>query len=277
MKSNYGRISIVSIMFYLAGIGITVYTLIILPDELARRTGQLDLELITSLRAILLKTGIISGITFALGLTAIWFAMKKPAAIMAQKTSEAVRSEQDKHQQSQTEDKTIAIDEQALIRIQQGLKKADKNSNVYDQLLGALAKELEICQAAYYLPELHEDKRIVKLVESYAFSIPESKTIQYEFGEGLIGQAAREKKKMIIDDVPQGYLKVISGLGSASPAHLVIMPVCNEENNLVGIAEFASFKKLTSGELELIERALAMPGLTTGEETNDAHEKQKKG
>jgi putative methionine-R-sulfoxide reductase with GAF domain len=282
MKSNYGRINIISIMLYLAGIGLTVYALINIPDDLARRTGQLDLELITSLRDVLLKTGIITGITLALGLATIWFALRNSGTSFTTSTrgkETTISEEQEKRQQSQTSDKSIVIDEQALLRIQQRLSTAGKNANIYDLLLGALAKELEICQAAYYLPETHQEKRMVKLVESYAFSIPESKTIQYEFGEGLIGQAAREKKRMIIDDVPQGYLKVISGLGSASPSHLVIMPVCNEDDTLVGIAEFASFKKLSSGELELMERALALHGLTADVQSKDAdaNKKQKKG
>lgn len=278
MKANYGRISAVSILLYLVGIGLTVYALINIPDDLARRTGQLDLKLITSLRAVLLKTGIITGISFAIGLAAIWLAVRKTGTSISQNASRQETSnagDEEKQQPSQAADKSIAIDEEALSRIRQRLSNAGADANTYDLMLGALARELEICQAAFYLAEIHQDKRMVKLVESYAFSLPESKTIQYEFGEGLIGQAAREKKRMVIDDVPQGYLKVISGLGSASPSYLVIIPVCNDQNALVGIAEFASFKKLSSGELELIERALALPGLMAGVQTSEAGAKQK--
>ena len=59
----------------------------------------------------------------------------------------------------------------------------------------------------------------------YALSIGESTVIKYEIGEGLIGQSAASGNTLYVDDVPDGYIKIVSGLGSASPQHLLIVPV----------------------------------------------------
>ena len=61
----------------------------------------------------------------------------------------------------------------------------------------------------------------VELKAGYALSIGESTVIKYEFGEGLIGQSAASGNTLYVDDVPEGYIKIVSGLGSASPKYLL--------------------------------------------------------
>src|SRR5437879_1897640 len=63
----------------------------------------------------------------------------------------------------------------------------------------------------------------------------------YRLGEGLIGQAALEKKIIVLSEVPKGYLKVSSALGSASPSHVVVLPVLFEDR-VLAVIELASFR-----------------------------------
>ncbi len=44
-------------------------------------------------------------------------------------------------------------------------------------------------------------------------------------GEGLLGRAVTEKSMQRIDDVPEGYLSVSSGLGEGLPRHLLVVPL----------------------------------------------------
>ena len=57
-----------------------------------------------------------------------------------------------------------------------------------------------------------------------------------------------------VDDVPDGYIKIVSGLGSASPRHLLIVPV-KKNNQVLGIIELASFTEVSEDQRKFVEEA----------------------
>jgi signal transduction histidine kinase/ActR/RegA family two-component response regulator/HAMP domain-containing protein len=63
-------------------------------------------------------------------------------------------------------------------------------------------------------------------------------------GEGLIGQAAVERRTIPVDQVPGGYLRITSGLGEAPPSHLIVLPVLFE-GRVLGVIELAAFQPFT--------------------------------
>jgi putative methionine-R-sulfoxide reductase with GAF domain len=117
----------------------------------------------------------------------------------------------------------------------------------FEKVLSLACKELEASQAALYVATTHNDKRLIRLVSGYALSLPESQTLVYEFGEGLAGQVAKEGKSINVSNVPQGYITVLSGLGSASPNTLAIVPV-QLANQVVGVLEIASFRQFSRSD-----------------------------
>jgi transcriptional regulator with GAF, ATPase, and Fis domain len=110
-------------------------------------------------------------------------------------------------------------------------------------LLWGVAKEFEASQGAFFIVKKRPKKNILSFIVGYAYHIPESETIEYEFGEGLSGQVAKEGKLMNIDTVPEGYISIISGLGQASPSSIIIFPF-KSENEVIAVIELASFKKI---------------------------------
>ncbi len=66
----------------------------------------------------------------------------------------------------------------------------------------------------------------------------------FALGEGLVGQAAMEAKPIRLTDVPPGYITVGSGLGEASPATLLVMPIMFEEQ-VLGVLELAALRPFT--------------------------------
>ena len=117
----------------------------------------------------------------------------------------------------------------------------------FEKVLSLACKELEASQAALYAATVHDDKRVIRLVSGYALSLPESQTLVYEFGEGLAGQVAKEGKSINVSNVPQGYITVLSGLGSASPNALAIVPV-QLADQVVGVLEIASFRPFSRSD-----------------------------
>jgi signal transduction histidine kinase/HAMP domain-containing protein/ActR/RegA family two-component response regulator len=72
-------------------------------------------------------------------------------------------------------------------------------------------------------------------------------------GRGLIAQAAQEKKPILITDAPPDYITINSGLGTARPASIVILPILFEDQ-VLGVIELASLSKFSSVHLAFIDQ-----------------------
>jgi putative methionine-R-sulfoxide reductase with GAF domain len=119
----------------------------------------------------------------------------------------------------------------------------NKDNAEYDKFLTRLlVKELDVCQAAFFTVEKRNNLDVLKLTSSFAYHIPESQEVVFEFGEGLLGQAAMEGKPNNIKNVPNGYIEVFSGLGKATPNHLFMLPF-KRDNKVTAVLELASFKE----------------------------------
>ena len=88
------------------------------------------------------------------------------------------------------------------------------------------------------------DKKLQR-VSGYALSKTSSSEKIIEFGEGLIGQVALEKRSLLIENVPEGYFnKIQSDLGEMSPKSLIICPILYEDE-VNGVIEIASIIPFT--------------------------------
>ncbi|MEU0054939.1 HAMP domain-containing protein [Streptomyces sp. NPDC006334] len=70
---------------------------------------------------------------------------------------------------------------------------------------------------------------------------------------GLVHQAAREKKRILVEGAPPHYIKINSGLGEASPTTIVIIPILFEDT-LLGVIELASFSRFSDVHLAFFDQ-----------------------
>ena len=70
---------------------------------------------------------------------------------------------------------------------------------------------------------------------------------------GTFGVAFSENRLMLIDDVPENYFKIESGLGTAQPKAMLVIPLSIDEV-VFGIIEIASLKRFTEIEIEFVKR-----------------------
>ncbi|MEU2422378.1 HAMP domain-containing protein [Streptomyces sp. NPDC007851] len=70
---------------------------------------------------------------------------------------------------------------------------------------------------------------------------------------GLIHQAAREKKRILVEETPPDYIKINSGLGEAAPTTIVIIPILFEDK-LLGVIELASFSRFSDVHLAFFDQ-----------------------
>ncbi|MGW2990869.1 HAMP domain-containing protein, partial [Streptomyces sp. NPDC001193] len=93
---------------------------------------------------------------------------------------------------------------------------------------------------------------------SYAYAggaVPTS----FRPGEGLIGTVAEEKRTILVENTPPGYLKISSGLGEAPPAHVIVLPVLFE-GKVLGVIELASFQPFTQIQKDFLSQIAEMIG-----------------
>ncbi|MEV7683943.1 HAMP domain-containing protein [Streptomyces sp. NPDC088341] len=90
---------------------------------------------------------------------------------------------------------------------------------------------------------------------SYGYSAGSMPTV-FRPGETLIGTAAEEKRTIQVN-VPPGYLKISSGLGEASPAHVIVLPVLFE-GKVLGVIELASFQPFTHIQKDFLNQIAEM-------------------
>ena len=133
------------------------------------------------------------------------------------------------------------------------INNAKDMTELTNSVIDRLSKEMELCQVAFFLAEEEEEKNMLVLRDSYAYHVPESQEVKFEFGEGLSGQVAKQGSSIVLDEVPEGYIQVLSGLGKSTPSSLTIIPVKFNER-VLGIMEISSFSAFSEHDKQLFEK-----------------------
>ena len=92
----------------------------------------------------------------------------------------------------------------------------------------------------------------LNLVGSYAFHERKDNANVIKLGQGLIGQAALEKKSIIFSPVPDDYIKINSGLGYSSPRSILVFPF-QYAGQLKGVIEIGTANQFSPLDLQLLE------------------------
>jgi HAMP domain-containing protein/signal transduction histidine kinase/DNA-binding response OmpR family regulator len=111
----------------------------------------------------------------------------------------------------------------------------------------------------YTMEEGGREPRLV-LLASYAFQVRKSVSNVFLLGEGLVGQAALEKERILLTHVPPDYVNISSGLGAASPLNIVVLPVLFE-GQVKAVMELASFEGFSPTHLTFLEQLTESIGI----------------
>jgi two-component system chemotaxis sensor kinase CheA len=130
-----------------------------------------------------------------------------------------------------------------------------------DRFITRLAPMMGASIGAFYVKRGEgEDMRFVKLA-SFAGDGEDSGRRDFRLGEGLIGQCALEKKSKVIDDIPEDFQLVTTGLGEVNPKSIVIAPVVFEDE-VVAMVELASLETFTKVQKHFLNQVLDTLGIT---------------
>ncbi len=112
------------------------------------------------------------------------------------------------------------------------------------QVITEIATCLDAKIGAFYILKERESEPVMSLLGSYAYAKRKNLSNEFKLGEGLVGQAALEKKQILITNVPEAYVKVTSGLGELLPQFIAVTPFLYE-NRVKGVVEVGFLNPIT--------------------------------
>ncbi|MDB6073554.1 MAG: putative Signal transduction histidine kinase, partial [Verrucomicrobiaceae bacterium] len=123
---------------------------------------------------------------------------------------------------------------------------------VGQMLLSELAPLVEAQQGAIFQTTMIDDRTSgLRRLAGYANEREQAEIIHV--GEGLVGQCAHEKQRILLSDIPGDYTPVRSSLGEARPVNVVVLPVLFE-GQTKAVIELASLKRFSAPQLNFLEQ-----------------------
>jgi signal transduction histidine kinase/DNA-binding response OmpR family regulator/HAMP domain-containing protein len=149
-----------------------------------------------------------------------------------------------------------------------GLMQGQRDLRTVTQLImSELTPTVSAQHGAFYLAgppsdsgEEEDGRATLTLIASYGYQPPSDRPRSFALGEGLIGQAAVERKSILIESAPPDYIRISSGLGETAPANIIVMPILFEER-VLGVIELASLTPYSGIHFSFLEQLTATLGV----------------
>ena len=159
-------------------------------------------------------------------------------AILKDKLNEMIRNLRETTRQNVEQD-WLKTNRERFTRMLQGQRDL---AAVSSMILSELAPLVSAQHAVFYVVTSPRDgsEPVLQLEAGYGYEERQSLSTTFQFGEGLVGQCAKEKKHILLTKVPSDYVKINSGLGEATPLNIIVLPVLFE-GSVRAVIELASF------------------------------------
>lgn len=123
-----------------------------------------------------------------------------------------------------------------------------------ESVISNLVRYTKVEQGAIYIVnDENPDKKFIELTAAFACNRKISTQQQSDIDEGLIGACYQEAETIFLTEIPNDYIKIVSGMGEAKPTSLLIVPLKHNEE-VLGIVELAAFEKLPKYKIDFVEK-----------------------
>ncbi|MCW1243920.1 response regulator [Pseudomonas sp. SAICEU22] len=158
---------------------------------------------------------------------------------------------------------TLKVQQEGAAHLEKQAWLRNGQTQLAEQVLGQLSLNLlgrnilQFCSqylgtvvAALYA---REENGVLRRVATYGMSREDDEQQQVIVdGEGIVGQAVRQGRVIRLDDVPDDYLKVSSGLGKGRPNCVLVVPT-RDDDRINGVIELGFLRPLTERDIDLLE------------------------
>jgi HAMP domain-containing protein/signal transduction histidine kinase/CheY-like chemotaxis protein len=144
-----------------------------------------------------------------------------------------------------------------------GLMQGQRDLNTLSRLImNELTPTVSAQHGAFFFNNSGEevDEASVQLVASYGYKARKNVPNRFKVGEGIVGQAALERTRILITEAPSDYIKVSSGLGEADPVNIVVLPVVFEDQ-ILGVIELATLRAFSEVHLSFLDQVIDTIGV----------------
>ena len=105
-----------------------------------------------------------------------------------------------------------------------------------------------------------EAEPVLRFQAGYAFKERKHLYPTFKLGEGLVGQCAVEKERILLHNVPSDYVKITSALGESSPLNIIVLPVLFEGQTRA-VIELASFERFSTIHQDFLDQLTESIGI----------------
>src|SRR5213595_2313528 len=133
-------------------------------------------------------------------------------------------------------------------------------ATVSNLIMSELAPLVNAQYGVFYVTKREEDETKLELVASYGAESPDEIRREFRLREGLIGQAAADRRPILLKDVPPDFIRIGSGLGQAAPANVNILPALFEDE-VKAVIELASFSEFNETHQSFLDQLMESVGI----------------
>ncbi|MFL5234123.1 MAG: ATP-binding protein, partial [Microvirga sp.] len=131
---------------------------------------------------------------------------------------------------------------------------------VSNLILSEIAPLVNAQRGVFYVVDNDEGEPVLDLVASYAFTERKNISNRFRMRQGLVGQCAFEKKRILLTHVPGDYISIGSALGEAPPLNIIVLPVLFEQE-VKAVIELASFSRFSETHQAFLDQLTESIGI----------------
>jgi HAMP domain-containing protein/signal transduction histidine kinase/CheY-like chemotaxis protein len=221
---------------------------------LTENVNQLAANLTTQVRAI---AKVATAVTQGDLTRSITVEAQGEVAVLKDTINEMIRNLRDTTQKNTQQDwlKTNLAKFSRMLQGQRDL------TNVGRMVLSELCPVVGAQQAEFYVFDGNDDgDGMLTLLAGFASEGAPQIGKRIARGEGIVGQCVMEKRKIVLDNLPESYIRISSGLGSANPRSVLVLPLIFE-GQVKGVLELASFDGFNPSHHALLDQLTESIGI----------------
>ncbi|WP_165246098.1 response regulator [Paludisphaera soli] len=151
-------------------------------------------------------------------------------------------------------------------RISETMRGDQRLEQLGENVLRFLAEYLDAHAGVAYVGEGADFRRLAV----YGVEAEGGAPSAFKWGDGLLGQAAKDRRSLVIQDAPEGYIKIASALGRGKPRGLVIVPI-SADGVVNAVLELGFFRPIDASATDLLERVSESIGVAIRSARYRAH------
>jgi HAMP domain-containing protein/CheY-like chemotaxis protein len=133
-------------------------------------------------------------------------------------------------------------------------------TTVSNMILSEIAPLVNAQRGVFYTVDSDAGEPVLDMVASYAFTERKQLSNRFRLREGIVGQVAYEKKRILLTNVPSDYITIGSGLGEAPPLNIIVLPVLFEQE-VKAVIELASFNRFSETHQSFLDQLTESIGI----------------